>query len=248
MKNDIIINEENFKKFSKKLKNEINNLDKTDIILSESKEILSRVFFRSSYHEIKRNFKEDKTSTEELLLEDEKLKKKENDKKIKILNKHSFELLDILDSKEEVYSYLLFSVKNGQPSITIKTYKHNIKYGSAKKNYEKEVNKYTIETSKDINKTFNQDNLRYFYQCLFSEAAVSLDFSKSQNGTIELIKEDNKLRLILKNDTLYNPFSQNKILDKKIFHISTLADIDHNSYYFVISKNNIDLENMILNG
>lgn len=254
MKKDIIINEENFKKFSKKLKTEINNLENTDIILSESKEILSRVFFRSSYHEIKRNFKENDTLKEnenlkedisieeKRKIEEEKLK---NEKKIKELNKQCFEFLEILDSHKEDSSYLLFSVKNGKSTIKLETYKHNTHYGVATKNSEKQNNMYIKQSSELINKTFTQDNLKYLYQCLYSEAAVCLDFTQSQYGKIELIKENGNIRPISKDDLAYNPFSEKEIPIKKTFYMFTLADIENNSYYFAISKNDIHLRNML---
>lgn len=57
MNNEILINEINFKKFSKRLLKEIKSIDSENINLSETHNILSRVLSKKDYNDIKKSFK-----------------------------------------------------------------------------------------------------------------------------------------------------------------------------------------------
>ena len=222
------INEYTFKKQAKKLLREIKNIENVDnILLSESQNILARVYNKKDYNDIKKNFtKQDiKKNKETLPIYTTK------DEVSQLLNKL------ILSDK----SILNLSVVNGEPSITLCDCHFMII--DKKMNYNKNnIEKINIEKIK-MNKSSNiHDLMRYFFNVKLESRM--LDIQQPQYNSFLHDTTDKNMNQKYKK---FSPFEKQE--KESVIYIYTMPEIESNSFQMFISKKHFSLlEDSIKNG
>ena len=208
MNNEILINEKNFKKFSKRLLNEIKATDIEKVNLSETQNILSRVLNKKDYNDMKKN-----------------INNKINEKTVKsdIFNEATF-LEDFLKGKNNL---VIAEVINGSFSLNTFFYKNDFKNDTFEPDDYDLVNKIKIEIKEEELNRFFRIIKNHLYQC-----SSSFDFEYNIDSFINT--NDNGNFCEHKRDININPFTKKDSYHSLYVKSSYFAR--NNRYIFIISK------------
>lgn len=223
MSNKTEINEQTFKKQAKKLLKEIKNIENIDnVLLSESQNILARIYNKKDYNDIQKSFV--KKETKEI---------NKNTPFNPIENEY-YNLLNKLIISDK--SILNLSVINGEPSITLCDCKFMIV------NKKMDYTKRGMENIKISKESKLQDLMRYVFNSK-SESKILNIRQPQYNSFLYNAINDNMSQKY----KTFSPFEKQE--KESIIYVYTIPEFESNSFQMFISKKHIFLlEDSIKNG